>query len=285
MSAPAGWHRQEDGRDRYWDGTSWTEHFRHAPPEWVATGAAGTVVGKPPRRWYKKKRFIIPGGLVALAILGSALPDPQPETTPTSAVSSTSSSPGSSSPSTDSAAKAAAAKASADAAAKAKAAADAKAKADAAAKAKAAAAAKAKAAAAAKARSAAAARAKATLRNPASYPAITSRQYALLVKDPDAHIGQKFRIYGYVTQFDAATGPESFLADTATTRGGDWYDYDTNTLISAENANLFKNVVEDDLVTLYVEVLGSESYDTQIGGNTTVPSLKANIVNVTGHSG
>jgi len=28
MSAPAGWHLQPDGRERYWDGTRWTEEFR-----------------------------------------------------------------------------------------------------------------------------------------------------------------------------------------------------------------------------------------------------------------
>ncbi|QIM22281.1 DUF2510 domain-containing protein [Phycicoccus sp. HDW14] len=28
MSAPAGWHPQPDGRERWWDGQQWTEHFR-----------------------------------------------------------------------------------------------------------------------------------------------------------------------------------------------------------------------------------------------------------------
>jgi hypothetical protein len=28
MSAPAGWHLQPDGRERYWDGSQWTEEFR-----------------------------------------------------------------------------------------------------------------------------------------------------------------------------------------------------------------------------------------------------------------
>lgn len=40
MSAPPGWHRQTDGRERFWDGEAWTEDFRggsvlpvEAPPE------------------------------------------------------------------------------------------------------------------------------------------------------------------------------------------------------------------------------------------------------------
>ena len=28
MSAPAGWHRQDDGRERFWDGQQWTDQFR-----------------------------------------------------------------------------------------------------------------------------------------------------------------------------------------------------------------------------------------------------------------
>jgi hypothetical protein len=32
MSAPAGWHLQPDGRERYWDGTRWTEEFRAPLP-------------------------------------------------------------------------------------------------------------------------------------------------------------------------------------------------------------------------------------------------------------
>ncbi|HET6951617.1 MAG TPA: DUF2510 domain-containing protein, partial [Acidimicrobiales bacterium] len=28
MSAPAGWHLQPDGRERFWDGTQWTDQFR-----------------------------------------------------------------------------------------------------------------------------------------------------------------------------------------------------------------------------------------------------------------
>ena len=32
MSAPAGWHLQPDGRERFWDGTQWTEQFRTVEP-------------------------------------------------------------------------------------------------------------------------------------------------------------------------------------------------------------------------------------------------------------
>jgi len=119
-------------------------------------------------------------------------------------------------------------------------------------------------------------------KNPASYNTIGARDYALLVKDPDAHIGEKYVVYGYVTQFDSATGTDSFRASTGASRQPDWYDYDQNTVVTAANAADIANVVNDDLVTLYVEVMGALSYDTQIGGNTTVPNLKVHIIKVTG---
>lgn len=47
MSAPAGWHLQPDGQERYWDGTQWTDQFRAPlpsdptapppPPSWAAS--------------------------------------------------------------------------------------------------------------------------------------------------------------------------------------------------------------------------------------------------------
>ena len=32
MSAPSGWHLQPDGRERFWDGTQWTDQFRSPAP-------------------------------------------------------------------------------------------------------------------------------------------------------------------------------------------------------------------------------------------------------------
>ncbi|MEO5608495.1 MAG: DUF2510 domain-containing protein [Ornithinibacter sp.] len=44
MSAPAGWHLQPDGQERFWDGQQWTEQFRAplasdptAPPVWPSS--------------------------------------------------------------------------------------------------------------------------------------------------------------------------------------------------------------------------------------------------------
>ncbi|WP_159449219.1 Ltp family lipoprotein [Demequina sp. NBRC 110055] len=84
-NAPAGWYPQEDGTQRYWDGAQWTEHI--APGVGAATAAStdsdpqvvgaanagpqaeGEVPVSPPadeREWWKKKRFLIPIGAVAV---------------------------------------------------------------------------------------------------------------------------------------------------------------------------------------------------------------------------
>jgi hypothetical protein len=150
-ATPAGWYPQNDGRQRYWDGDQWTDHFAPGTGAGPADAAPEALISDVSKRpWFKKKRFLIPGGLIALAFVAGAL-SPDDATTPVAASTTPKSSVA---PSTTPKASPSAAQTSADPAA-AKAAADAKVKADAAAKAQAAADAKAKAAAEAKAKAAA----------------------------------------------------------------------------------------------------------------------------------
>lgn len=119
-------------------------------------------------------------------------------------------------------------------------------------------------------------------KDPATYEQLTERDFALIAKNPGAAVGRKVVVYGRVTQFDSATGTAQFLARTAPFVPDSVYDYDQNTMVVGDTAALIANVVEDDLVTMHAEVLGSFSYDTQAGGNTTVPKLQVNIIEVTG---
>lgn len=114
-----------------------------------------------------------------------------------------------------------------------------------------------------------------------TYPRVNPRDFALVVKDPDSWAGRKMVIYGVVTQFDAATGRTAFRADTGPMAMTDPADYDQNTMIIAHDASLVRDFVKSDMVTMYVEVQGSESYDTQIGGSTTVPVFQVNIIEPT----
>jgi hypothetical protein len=114
---------------------------------------------------------------------------------------------------------------------------------------------------------------------PPSYKKLTARQWKLIAKNPDDHIGEHYIVYGVVTQFDAATGDEGFRADVDAVHHAEPYDYDTNTILTGDAADL-TNLVEDDQFRAKVTVLGSYSYDTQIGGNTTAPQLSVDSIEV-----
>lgn len=234
---------------------------------YARTNASLANKGKP---LWKKKRVLIPAGLVGFllctAVAGAAAAAPKttgaaldsPTTAPTVAAT----------------AQTAADRAAADKAAADKIAAD---------KAAAAQAARVKTAAdkVAKAAAAKAAAAKAARDKPV---ALTSREFAKLMKDPDSYIGRNFIVYGEVTQFDSATGEESFLANSGAVKDRISYgftNYSENTLYQGA-AGLLKDVVEGDVFRATIAVLGSKSYDTQIGGNTTVPLFQLRTIAVYG---
>ncbi|MEU4477728.1 hypothetical protein AB0F68_06605 [Micromonospora sp. NPDC023966] len=114
---------------------------------------------------------------------------------------------------------------------------------------------------------------------PPSYKTLSARQWKLIAKNPDAYLGKHYVVYGRVTQFDAATGTDTFRADVAHRRMPDEYDYETNTMLSGSESDL-ADLVEDDIFRANVSVLGSFSYDTQIGGETTVPLLLVDSIKV-----
>jgi hypothetical protein len=117
-----------------------------------------------------------------------------------------------------------------------------------------------------------------------TYKSINAREFALMVKNPDSWAGRKILVYGVVTQFDAATGTTAFRADTGPSPMTDPYDYNHNTFITAHDSQMVANVVQGDMVTMFVEVQGAYTYDTQIGGSTTVPALLVNIIEPTNRS-
>ncbi len=98
------------------------------------------------------------------------------------------------------------------------------------------------------------------------------RSWRKVVKAPDDHIGRTYQVWGCIFQFDAATGPEGFLAQAAPKRLDYWYTDGENASFTGD-ADRLADFVEGDIVVMNVTVLGSYSYDTQAGGNTTVPSF------------
>jgi len=121
----------------------------------------------------------------------------------------------------------------------------------------------------------------AALLNPASYAAISTRDWQLVERDPAAYTGNKYVIYGRVTQFDSNTGDSHFRADTDGQKQYHWYNFDINTMVTG-SADVLTKAVKGDLVKLYVVVVGPYSYTTTMGGEMTVPKVKANIIEVYG---
>lgn len=117
-----------------------------------------------------------------------------------------------------------------------------------------------------------------------TYKKLTARQWARIAKSPDDHIGEAYIVYGRVTQFDAATGEDAFRADIDGVKHKVEYgfvDYPTNTVLTNLSADV-SDLVEDDLFQANIQVLGSLSYDTQLGGETTVPNLSVISLKVIG---
>ena len=105
---------------------------------------------------------------------------------------------------------------------------------------------------------------------PISYATLTSRAWAKLVKSPDTYTGKGYKLWACITQFDAATGPESFLTVASYRKETYWYTNGEPTFFEGDASKL-ADFVEGDVVAMSVVSLGSYSYDTQVGGNTTVP--------------
>jgi hypothetical protein len=118
------------------------------------------------------------------------------------------------------------------------------------------------------------------------YRPLSTRDFAKVAKDPDAFKGKGYTIYGEVTQFDSATGKDAFRANTGGTKVKIEYgfaDYSQNTMMQGSE-DMLADVVQGDVFRANITVLGSYSYDTQIGGSTTVPLFQVDSISVYGHT-
>jgi hypothetical protein len=111
-----------------------------------------------------------------------------------------------------------------------------------------------------------------------TFGTVDERTFALIAKEPDAHAGTNLIVFGDVAQLDSATGPCNMLLSAAEAQKESSFDYEQNTLATSGDSEsvcpVFDPLVEGDHVKMWVTVLGSYSYETQIGGNTTVPAFQ-----------
>lgn len=95
--------------------------------------------------------------------------------------------------------------------------------------------------------------------------AVTERQLAQIERNPEAHVGERIILHGKVTQADSNTGTEVIRIDATATPTDETFPDSVNTLVRGD----FLDVVKGDTVTLNVQVAGSHTYDTMIGGSAT----------------
>jgi len=105
---------------------------------------------------------------------------------------------------------------------------------------------------------------------PVAYAKLSDRGWKKLVKNPDAYVGRRYTVYACIAQFDAATGPDMFRGQASYRQTDWWYTDGSNSLFMGTAAQL-DNFVQGDIVWMQVVSAGSYSYETQVGGNTTVP--------------
>jgi hypothetical protein len=76
QNPPAGYYPDQNGVQRYWDGSAWTDQTQvqpaiTSPP--ASMSAPTHSAASRERPWFKKKRFVVPGALAALLIAASAV--------------------------------------------------------------------------------------------------------------------------------------------------------------------------------------------------------------------
>lgn len=103
-----------------------------------------------------------------------------------------------------------------------------------------------------------------------SYKKLGKRAWQKLVRSPDDHVGERVQVWACISQFDAATGSDTFRGQALNARTRYWWSDGDNALFMGDEDDLDR-FVEDDVVWMNAVLMGSYTYDTQIGGSTTAP--------------
>ncbi|MFG2298993.1 hypothetical protein [Streptomyces sp. NPDC048603] len=110
---------------------------------------------------------------------------------------------------------------------------------------------------------------------------MSDREFKLLAKNPYEHLGKCYRIYGYVTQADSATGSLSVRANACGEKHQPTYgfisDCDTNSFFTelggGDGESGIDNIVDGDAFEADVEVGVPYTYTTTLGGQMTAPKF------------
>jgi hypothetical protein len=100
----------------------------------------------------------------------------------------------------------------------------------------------------------------------------TTIDYNQLIKNPDKYKGEKVVYEGQILQIQEEAGSGIMLLSVTDEGYGFW----TNNIW----VNFYEPIeaAEEDIITVYGKITGSEEYETQIGGSTFVPRMNADYI-------
>lgn len=113
---------------------------------------------------------------------------------------------------------------------------------------------------------------------------ITAREWQAIAADPDAHKGERVKVYGQILRLDTAAGASQFRAAVDGVRhslDGGYASYTSTAVLTGKLPDLL-NVVERELFEAEVTVLGSTTYVSDIGGTVPAPALSIDSIKITG---
>lgn len=108
---------------------------------------------------------------------------------------------------------------------------------------------------------------------PPTFAKVSHRAWSKIARDPGANAGKAIIVYGAVTQFDNATGNSMFRANVDGVRHRQWYEYDTNTVLTVDNEALIEDFADEDMFEAKVIVSGEFSYESTFGSELSTPEL------------
>ena len=90
------------------------------------------------------------------------------------------------------------------------------------------------------------------------------------MRNPNSYKGHSVSIYGKVLQVGTSWGTTWARIGT----GGYGY-YDNVFYVTIPYSAMDENIIEDDMITVYGECTGTETYTTIFGASVTIPSITA----------
>jgi hypothetical protein len=111
---------------------------------------------------------------------------------------------------------------------------------------------------------------------PTGFDDVDAAVLADIVADPDGHVGEKVVVYGFVSQFDEATGPCLALLGVGAAQSTSSWDYPHDVIGGGGDGitcPTLEGVLEGDHLKLWVTVAGSYTYGAVSGEDVSAPAF------------